>query len=458
MLDVSLSKVTRPLLRDEAYDRIRHAIVDGTLPPGTPLRDGDLADQLGLSKAPVREALRRLAEDGLVDSKPQSYTRVSDVMSRDVIDARQIVRAAARVRRAGRPRRDAARADVAAMRAANDRFAKAIEAGDIAAAVKADDELHDVPVRLAGNAAVAATLDRYTPLLRRLEHARFSSTLAWNSVERHTTLIDALEAARHRHRRLRDLDHLDRPPGGPMTLADFPRFPLLFGPSPVHPLERLTAHLGGAKSGPSAKTSTPGLAYGGNKTRKLEYLVADALNEGADTLVSIGGVQSNHTRQVAAAAARAGLKAVLVQESWVDWPDPLYDKVGNIQLSRILGADVRLVDAGFGIGFKQAWEDAVAEIEADGGKPYAIPAGASDHRLGGLGFANWVVELEEQEEELGVFFDTVIVCSVTGSTQGGMVAGTALGKKPGASSASTPPRSPKRPASRSRASRATPPS
>ncbi|MEU4252883.1 1-aminocyclopropane-1-carboxylate deaminase [Amycolatopsis sp. NPDC026612] len=214
-----------------------------------------------------------------------------------------------------------------------------------------------------------------------------------------------------------------------MTLADFPRFPLLFGPSPVHPLERLTAHLGGAKIWAKREDVNSGLAFGGNKTRKLEYLVADALAQGADTLVSIGGVQSNHTRQVAAAAARAGLKAVLVQESWVDWHDPLYDKAGNIQLSRILGADVRLVDAGFGIGFKEAWEDAVAEIEAGGGKPYAIPAGASDHRLGGLGFANWIVELEQQERELGVFFDTVVVCSVTGSTQGGMVAGTALGRE-----------------------------
>ncbi|WP_374194531.1 GntR family transcriptional regulator [Amycolatopsis sp. MtRt-6] len=189
---MSLSKVTRPLLRDEAYDRIRRAIVDGTLPPGAALRDGDLADQLGLSKAPVREALRRLAGDGLVDSKPQSYTRVSDVMSPDVLDAREIVRVLHEfaVKQAAPKCRPA---DVAAMRAANDRFAAAIEARDIAAAVQADDELHDVPVRLAGNAAVAATLDRYTPLLRRLEHARFSSALAWNSVERHTKLIDALE-------------------------------------------------------------------------------------------------------------------------------------------------------------------------------------------------------------------------------------------------------------------------
>ncbi|MEV4057178.1 1-aminocyclopropane-1-carboxylate deaminase [Amycolatopsis sp. NPDC049688] len=215
-----------------------------------------------------------------------------------------------------------------------------------------------------------------------------------------------------------------------MTLAAFPRFPLLFGPSPVHPLDRLTAHLGGAKIWAKREDVNSGLAFGGNKTRKLEYLVADALAQGADTLVSIGGVQSNHTRQVAAAAARAGLKAVLVQESWVDWHDPLYDKVGNIQLSRILGANVRLVEAGFGIGFKEAWENAVAEVEAGGGKPYAIPAGASDHRLGGLGFANWIVELEKQEEELGVFFDTVVVCSVTGSTQGGMVAGTALSGRP----------------------------
>ncbi|WP_410644408.1 GntR family transcriptional regulator [Amycolatopsis sp. lyj-346] len=190
---MSLSKVTRPLLRDEAYDRIRRAIVDGTLPPGAPLRDADLADQLGLSKAPVREALRRLTDDGLVDSKPQSYTRVSDVMSPGVTDAREIVRLLHEfaVRQAASRCRPA---DIAAMRAANDRFAAAIEAGDIAAAVQADDELHDVPVRLAGNAAVAATLDRYTPLLRRLEHARFSSALAWNSVERHTQLIDALEA------------------------------------------------------------------------------------------------------------------------------------------------------------------------------------------------------------------------------------------------------------------------
>jgi 1-aminocyclopropane-1-carboxylate deaminase len=208
-----------------------------------------------------------------------------------------------------------------------------------------------------------------------------------------------------------------------MSLDDFPRRPLLFGPSPVHRLERLSDHLGGAALWAKRDDCNSGLAYGGNKTRKLEYLVAEALAEGCDTLVSIGGVQSNHTRQVAAVSAKLGLRCVLVQESWVDWPDVVYDRVGNIQLSRIMGADVRLLQAGFGIEFKASWEQALEDVRAGGGKPYAIPAGASDHRLGGLGFAGWAREVAEQERELGVFFDTIVVCSVTGSTQAGMVAG-----------------------------------
>ena len=211
-----------------------------------------------------------------------------------------------------------------------------------------------------------------------------------------------------------------------MSLESFARHPLLFGPSPIHPLERLTAHLGGATLWAKRDDCNSGIAFGGNKTRKLEYLVADALAQGCDTLVSIGGVQSNHTRQVAAVSAKLGLNCVLVQESWVDWPDVTYDRVGNILLSRLCGADVRLVKAGFGIGFKESWEQALRDVEAAGGTPYAIPAGASDHPLGGLGFARWAKEVAEQELELGVFFDTIVVCSVTGSTQAGMVAGFAL--------------------------------
>ncbi len=216
-----------------------------------------------------------------------------------------------------------------------------------------------------------------------------------------------------------------------MALADFPRVPLTFGPSSVHRLERLTEHLGGQVDiWAKREDCNSGLAYGGNKVRKLEYLAADALAQGCDTLVSIGGVQSNHTRQVAAVAARLGLGCVLVQERWVEWPDAVYDKVGNILLSRIMGADVRLDPAGFDIGIRRSWEEALASVEAAGGKPYAIPAGASDHPLGGLGFARWANEVAEQERELEVFFDTVVVCSVTGSTQAGMIAGFAAQEAP----------------------------
>ena len=209
-----------------------------------------------------------------------------------------------------------------------------------------------------------------------------------------------------------------------MTLDDFERYPLLFGPSPVHRLERLTAHLGGAALWAKRDDCNSGLAYGGNKTRKLEYLVADALAQGCDTLVSIGGVQSNHTRQVAAAAARTGMRCVLVQESWVDWPDVVYDRVGNIQLSRIMGADVRLVQAGFGIGFKESWEQALADVEAarrqavrDPGRRVGPPARRASASPAGP------ARSRQQERELGVFFDTIVVCSVTGSTQAGMIAG-----------------------------------
>jgi 1-aminocyclopropane-1-carboxylate deaminase len=208
-----------------------------------------------------------------------------------------------------------------------------------------------------------------------------------------------------------------------MKLHEFPRHPLTFGPSPVHPLRRLTAHLGGAQIWAKREDVSSGLAFGGNKVRKLEYIVPDVLATGADTLVSIGGYQSNHTRQVAAVAAYLGLKCRLVQEKWVPWEDPVNDKVGNILLSRMMGADSRLDPHGFDIGIRDSWKDALREVEASGGTPYPIPAGASEHRLGGLGFANWAFEVAEQEKALGVFFDTIIVCTVTGSTHAGMIAG-----------------------------------
>ena len=215
-----------------------------------------------------------------------------------------------------------------------------------------------------------------------------------------------------------------------MSIDDFERYPLTFGPSPVHRLDRLTDHLGGAAVWAKREDCNSGLAFGGNKTRKLEYIVPDALASGADTLVSIGGYQSNHTRQVAAVAAKLGLKCRLVQEKWVNWDDPGNATVGNILLSRIMGADVRLDPAGFDIGIRRSWEEALAEVEAAGGKPYAIPAGASEHKYGGLGFASWAYEVERQERELGLFFDTIVVCTVTGSTHAGMIAGFAGQDRP----------------------------
>lgn len=209
-----------------------------------------------------------------------------------------------------------------------------------------------------------------------------------------------------------------------MNLNRFPRYPLTFGPTPIEPLKRLSEHLGGKVEIFAERDDVnSGLAFGGNKTRKLEYLVPDAIAQGCDTLVTIGGIQSNHTRQVAAVAAHIGMKCVTVQENWVNWFDGSYDRVGNILLSRIMGADVRLVDEGFGIEFKASWEQALADVRQGGGKPYAIPAGASYYPLGGLGYVGFAEEVRAEERNLGYRFDYIIVCSVTGSTQAGMVVG-----------------------------------
>ena len=208
-----------------------------------------------------------------------------------------------------------------------------------------------------------------------------------------------------------------------MRLREIPRHPLTFGPSPLQHLRRLSNHLGGAQVWAKREDVNSGLAFGGNKVRKLEYIVPDVLASGADTLVSIGGYQSNHTRAVAAVAAHLGLKARLVQEKWVPWDDPVNDKVGNILLSRMMGADSRLDPAGFDIGIRDSWKDALREVEESGGTAYPIPAGASEHPLGGVGFANWAFEVAEQEETLGILFDTIVVCTVTCSTHAGMVAG-----------------------------------
>jgi 1-aminocyclopropane-1-carboxylate deaminase len=207
-------------------------------------------------------------------------------------------------------------------------------------------------------------------------------------------------------------------------LDKFKRYPLTFGPTPIEKLPRLTEHLGGdVEIFAKREDCNSGLAFGGNKIRKLEYIVPDAIASGADTLVTIGGVQSNHTRQVAAVAAKLGMKCRLVQESWVPFQDAVYDRVGNILMSRVMGAEIELVDEGFDIGIRESWERALEDVKDKGGTPYPIPAGASVHKFGGLGFVGFAEEVRAQELELGIRFDYVVVCTVTGSTHAGMVVG-----------------------------------
>jgi 1-aminocyclopropane-1-carboxylate deaminase len=207
-------------------------------------------------------------------------------------------------------------------------------------------------------------------------------------------------------------------------LQKFERYPLTFGPTPIEPLPRLSAALGGKVQIYAKRDDcNSGLAMGGNKLRKLEYIIPDAIASGADTLVSIGGVQSNHTRMVAATAAKIGMRCVVIQERWVPHYDAVYDRVGNILMTRLMGADSRLVDAGFDIGIRTSWEEAIQSVKDAGGKPYAIPAGASVHKLGGLGYVGFAEEVAQQEKALGFAFDYIIVCVVTGSTQAGMIVG-----------------------------------
>ena len=210
-----------------------------------------------------------------------------------------------------------------------------------------------------------------------------------------------------------------------MTLdldSRFPRISLGFFPSPLHRLDRLS-HLLGIELWAKRDDAASGLAFGGNKIRKLEYLAAAAVAQGCDTLVSIGNIQSNHTRQVAAVAAKLGMRCRLVQEEWTRWDDPAYAQVGNILLSRLMGAETVLDGAGYSTAEKDTWHRALEAVRRDGGRPYAIPAGASDHKLGGLGYVRFAGELAAQEAAGGMFFDTVITATCTGSTQAGMVVG-----------------------------------
>jgi DNA-binding GntR family transcriptional regulator len=196
MLDMPIPQgslaVGRTLLRDDVYRRLRDAIVDGTFTPGEQLKDGELAEWLGVSRTPVREALLRLAASGLVVALPGRSTTVSAIDAPMVRDARDVV--AAMHELAVREVTDRlTEDDVQRMREANRRFADAVESGDVAAALDADEELHRVPVAALGNRALDAVLEQFDPLVRRAERARFGRNGA-TSVQQHEQLIDLIEA------------------------------------------------------------------------------------------------------------------------------------------------------------------------------------------------------------------------------------------------------------------------
>ncbi|MFP6729941.1 MAG: D-cysteine desulfhydrase [Alphaproteobacteria bacterium] len=199
----------------------------------------------------------------------------------------------------------------------------------------------------------------------------------------------------------------------------FPRVRLAHLPTPLEPLERLSDHLGGPRIYVKRDDCT-GLATGGNKTRKLEFLLADALETGCDTIITEGGRQSNHVRQTAAAAAKLGLDCELVQQTAHFWQDPDYDQTGNIFLDRLLGA--RLHDVPGEADRKPGMAEVAEAVAARGGKPYVIPAGGSTP-LGGLGYAGCAFEIADQAEALDITVDHIVLASGSGGTQGGLVAG-----------------------------------
>ncbi len=206
-----------------------------------------------------------------------------------------------------------------------------------------------------------------------------------------------------------------------MNLDKFPRAALAHLPTPLEPMPRLSAELGGPRLLVKRDDCT-GLALGGNKTRKLEYLMAEALAAGATCVITAGGVQSNHVRQTAAAAAKLGLGAHLVLTRKVSRDRDDYDRTGNILLDRLLGAEIRLLPGGSDRA--AAMDVLAAELTAAGARPYVIPLGGSN-ATGALGYVNCAHELAEQAEVLCGGFDAVVLACSSGGSQAGLIVGLA---------------------------------
>ncbi len=212
-------------------------------------------------------------------------------------------------------------------------------------------------------------------------------------------------------------------------LANQPRFSLAQLPTPIHPLENFGALLGGPKLW-MKRDDLSGLVGGGNKTRKLEYLVGDALKQGADMLVTVGAIQSNHTRQTAASAAKAGMKCALLHCAWTKDAGPNYRHIGNILLSHLMGAELYIDETERPIEDQGPLEEFMDHLRSQGHKPYLIPGGASEHHLGSMGYINCAIEIARQVDEKGFAFDYLVHTTGSSSTQSGLLAGfAALGIK-----------------------------
>ena len=199
-------------------------------------------------------------------------------------------------------------------------------------------------------------------------------------------------------------------------------------PTPIHRLTNFGARIGLPELWIKRDDLT-GLEGGGNKTRKLEFIVGDALQAGADMLVTVGAIQSNHTRQTAAAAARTGLKCALLHFGWTEDAGPVYREVGNLLLSSLMGAQLFVDDTPRPIEDQGPLNEFCKHLESLGHRPYAIPGGASEHRLGSLGYMACAAEIERQSRSMGVDFDYIVHCTGSSSTQSGLLAGyAAMGK------------------------------
>lgn len=204
-----------------------------------------------------------------------------------------------------------------------------------------------------------------------------------------------------------------------MNLSTFPRVALAHLPTPLEFLPRLTEHLGGPDIYVKRDDCT-GLATGGNKTRKLEYSMGEAMELGADTVITVGAIQSNHVRQTAAAACKLGLKCEVLLEHRVDQPSTTYTTSGNVFLDRIFGANLREYPAGTDFG---AAMSAVADgISTGGGTPYIVPGGASN-AVGALGYVGCGIELLEQFSDGGLDVDCLVTATGSAGTHAGLAVG-----------------------------------